>query len=119
MDSPDLASTPYLSSVVDDVFYLLKISLNRIIATGSIRSLTSMRKALALVVERDYLGILQKKMDAVYSGGGAILNLPSLPGQNKEAERERREKEMRTSFSVSIFKFANMVTVLIFMSSTM
>ncbi len=101
MDTPDLSSAPYLSSVVDDVFYLLKLSLNRIVSTGSIRSLSTMQENISTVIERDYMGILQKKMDAVYSGGGAVLNLPSLPGQNKEAERERREKDMRTTFSVS------------------
>lgn len=101
LDVPDLSSRPYLSSVVDDVFYLLKLVLHRAFSTGSLGTLQHVREATAAIIERDYLGVLQKKMDAVYSGGSISLPLPSLPGQNREAERERKERDLRTSYSVS------------------
>lgn len=100
LDVPDLSSRPYLSSVVDDVFYLLKLVSTRLFSTGFLSTLISMRETLVQIIERDYLGVLQKKMDAVYSGGGAALTLPSLPGQSREAERERKERDLRTSYSV-------------------
>jgi hypothetical protein len=103
MDTPDLTDRPHVSSVVDDVFYLLKLVLNRVITSGSISTFKSMSDNVGRIMERDYLGVLQKKMDAVYSGGGAAIGLlgSNLPGVNKEAEKERREKELRISYSVS------------------
>lgn len=101
LDVPDLSSRPYLSSIVDDVFYLLKLVLHRAFSTGSLASLRQVREATSSIIERDYLGVLQKKMDAVYSGGSISIPLPSLPGVSREAERERKERDLRTSYSVS------------------
>ena len=103
MDTPDLSERPHVSSVVDDVFYLIKLVFNRGLTSGSITTLRSIMETVGRVVERDYLGVLQKKMDAVYSGGGAALGLigTNLPGASKEAEREKREKDLRVSFGVS------------------
>jgi len=103
MDTPDLSERPHVSSVVDDVFYLIKLVFNRGLTSGSITTLRSVMETVGRVVERDYLGVLQKKMDAVYSGGGAAIGLigTNLPGASKEAEREKREKDLRVSFGVS------------------
>ncbi|GHJ84675.1 hypothetical protein NliqN6_1077 [Naganishia liquefaciens] len=108
MDTPDLSSQPHISSTVDDTFYLLKLVLNRLISTGNLATLTSMREKISSIIERDYLGVLQKKMDAVYSGAGVGLgfgtgvssSLAGLTGQSKEGERERRERDLRTSYGV-------------------
>lgn len=110
MDTPDLSSKPQISSTVDDTFYLLKLVLNRLISTGNLVTFSSMREKISTIIERDYLGVLQKKMDAVYSGaasvgmgfgGGVGSSLAGLTGQGKESERERRERDLRTSYSVS------------------
>jgi hypothetical protein len=102
MDTPDLSDRPHVSSVVDDVFYLLKLVLNRALTSGSLATIRAIRENVSKIIERDYLGVLQKKMDAVYSGGGAAIGLlgTNLPGANKEAEKEKREKELRISYSV-------------------
>lgn len=108
MDTPDLSSQPHISSTVDDTFYLLKLVLNRLVSTGNLATLTSMREKISFIIERDYLGVLQKKMDAVYSGAGVALgfgtgvssSLAGLTGQGKEGERERRERDLRTSYGV-------------------
>jgi hypothetical protein len=108
MDTPDLSSQPHISSTVDDTFYLLKLVLNRLVSTGNLATLTSMRERISSIIERDYLGVLQKKMDAVYSGAGVGLgfgtgvgsSLAGLTGQGREGERERRERDLRTSYGV-------------------
>lgn len=108
MDTPDLSSQPHISSTVDDTFYLLKLVLNRLVSAGNLATLTSMRERISSIIERDYLGVLQKKMDAVYSGAGVGLgfgtgvssSLAGLTGQGKEGERERRERDLRTSYGV-------------------
>lgn len=110
MDTPDLSVEPHISSTVDDTFYLLKLVLNRLVSTGNLSILTSMRERISTIVERDYLGVLQKKMDAVYSGSGVGSgfgagvgsSLAGLTNQGREVERERRERDLRTSFSVSL-----------------
>jgi hypothetical protein len=103
MDTPDLSDRPHVSSVVDDVFYLLKLVLNRTLSSGSLATVRVVRESVSGIVERDYLGVLQKKMDAVYSGGGAAIGLlgTTLSGASKEAEKEKREKELRISYSAS------------------
>ncbi|KAJ9115023.1 hypothetical protein QFC22_005351 [Naganishia vaughanmartiniae] len=109
MDTPDLSSKPQISSTVDDTFYLLKLVLNRLISTGNLVTFSSMREKISTIIERDYLGVLQKKMDAVYSGAASVgmgfgagvgNSFAGLTGQGKESERERREKDLRTSYSV-------------------
>lgn len=105
MDTPDLSAQPHISSTVDDTFYLLKLVLNRLVSTGNLSILTSMRERISTIIERDYLGVLQKKMDAVYSGSGVVSGfgagaLAGLTNQGRELERERRERDLRTSFAV-------------------
>lgn len=103
MDTPDLSSRPHISSVVDDVFYLLKLVINRIVMSGSLSTFKSMRQNIGNIIERDFIGILQKKTDTVYSGGNAAIAALTggLAAINREAEREKKERDLRISFCVS------------------
>jgi hypothetical protein len=89
LDSPETTSKPHLSSILDDTFYLLKLVINRVLSIGSISTIKSMRISIAQVIERDYLGIIRKKMDGVYA----------TTGQDR-AERERRERDQKSAFIV-------------------
>ena len=89
LDSPETNSKPHLSSILDDTFYLLKLVINRVLSIGSISTIKSMRVSIAQVIERDYLGIIRKKMDGVYT----------TTGQDR-AERERRERDQKSAFIV-------------------
>jgi hypothetical protein len=91
LDSPETSSKPHLSSILDDTFYLLKLVINRVLSIGSISTIKSVRLGIMQVMERDYLGIIRKKMDGVY---GAMGNLD-------RAERERRERDQKSAFIVS------------------
>jgi hypothetical protein len=92
LDSPETSSRPYISSILDDTFYLLKLVLNRVLSCGSTRTLKSMREKLVGVIENDYLGVVRKKMEAVYS-------IP-IGAQDRGVEKERREREQRQAFIV-------------------
>jgi len=52
-----------------------------------------MQEKLVTVVENDYLGVIKKKMESVYS-------VP-IGAQDRGIEKERREKEQRQAFIVS------------------
>ncbi len=95
LDNPDTSSRPHLSSILDDTFYLLKLVVNRVLSCGSLPTLRSMSARISEVIERDYIRIIRKKMEAVYEAQAS-------GGQDRSGEKERREKEQRTSFIVGI-----------------
>jgi len=90
LDSPETSSKPHLSSILDDTFYLLKLVINRLLSIGSIATIKSMRQNIESVMERDYLGIIRKKMDGVYTSVGNL----------DRGERERRERDQKSAFIV-------------------
>ncbi|TYJ56496.1 hypothetical protein B9479_002743 [Cryptococcus floricola] len=90
LDSPDIGSTPHLSSILDDTFYLLRLVLSRLLSCGSVHTLKSMRKKLGEVVERDYTAVIRMKMDGVYA----------VPSSGTERERREKEKDKREAFII-------------------
>jgi hypothetical protein len=95
LDNPDVSSRPHLSSSLDDTFYLLKLVLHRVISSGSFTSLKAMRAKVSDIVERDYVNVLKRKMEAVYSGAAASA-------QTDRGEKEKRDKELRETFIVCV-----------------
>ena len=93
LDSADTTSRPYLSSILDDTFYLLKLVLGRAISCGSLPTLVSMRAKISSIVDNDYMDVILKKMEAVYSVPAGT--------QERGLEKERREREQRQAFTVS------------------
>lgn len=89
LDQADAGSKPYLSSILDDTFYLVKIVLSRALSSGSLDTLARMRQRVAQVLERDYIDVLSRKMEAVYAAGQGV--------SYDRAEKERREKDQRTA----------------------
>ncbi|WWD17778.1 hypothetical protein CI109_102219 [Kwoniella shandongensis] len=95
LDSPDTSSKPHLSSILDDTFYLLKLVLHRLLSCGSLATLNSMRHRIAEVIERDYTGVIKKKMDSVYAGY-------TTSGQDRGADKDKREKDQREAFIIHL-----------------
>lgn len=91
LDAPETSAKPHLSSILDDTFYLIKVVLNRVLASGSLATLKSMRERIATVLEKDYAAVLSKKMEAVWAATATY----------DRAEKERREKDQREAFIVS------------------
>lgn len=91
LDSPEMLSKPHLSSILDDTFYLIKVVLQRVLSSGSLTALRSMRQKVVTVLEKDYASVLSKKMESVYSTSGVF----------DRADKERREKDQKEAYIVS------------------
>lgn len=102
MDELDLSSSPSLSSSLDDVFYILKKTLYRMLSTANIVSLVVMTKEVRTVVERDVVEGWRGKLDGAFrdvangGGGGSVVG----GSRAREEEKERREREARGVFIV-------------------
>lgn len=91
LDEPDFLSRPYLSSSLDDTFFILKKVLLRLVTSASIQTHLKMCSQIRDVMDRDFGDILRKRMDAVWTG---------LTGIAANA-RAKEEDKARASFIVS------------------
>jgi conserved oligomeric Golgi complex subunit 4 len=85
---PDLTQYPTITTTPDDAFYILKIVLNRLLSTGSPKIVKKTSELLREIMDRDYSGVIKKKLDDVYRTGGS-------------GTAARSEKESRQGFIVS------------------
>ncbi|KAJ7489961.1 COG4 transport protein-domain-containing protein [Mycena galericulata] len=86
LSSPDISQTPVTTTTPDDVFYILKIVLTRLLSTGSVKTVEQTFEQLRDVMDRDYIGVIKKKLDDVYRSSGS--SGPNARGE--KAERENR-----------------------------
>ncbi|BGP30594.1 Golgi transport complex subunit 4 [Rhodotorula toruloides] len=114
MDEPDYSSTPYLSSSLDDIFYIVKKTIQRLVSTAQIDNLVAMNKELRSVLDRDVAEIWRARIEAAFKelaasqtaqsgmaiGVSGIGSVAAMGGRAREEERERREKEARNVFIV-------------------
>lgn len=83
--SPDPTASPITTTAPDDVFYILKSVISRLLTTGSVACVTKMVEQLRDIVDRDYIAVYKRKLDDVYKNPAAI----SGPRADK-GERESR-----------------------------
>ncbi|GAA5821216.1 hypothetical protein JCM11251_004517 [Rhodosporidiobolus azoricus] len=115
VDEPDLSSTPFLSSSLDDIFFIFKKTLQRLVSTAQVDNLVSTNKELRAVLDRDVAEIWRARMEGAFkdlqagsSGGASALvgvggmggMAANLGGRAREEERERKEKEARNTYIV-------------------
>ena len=86
MSTPDLLQTP-ITTALDDVFYILKSVTSRLATTRSSLRVDRTLIQLREVFEREYIGVIKRKMDDVYRTSG-----PMSP--------DKVEKENRVAFIV-------------------
>ncbi|KAJ6546418.1 COG4 transport protein-domain-containing protein [Mycena vulgaris] len=84
LSSPDTSQSPVTTTTPDDVFYILKIVLSRLLSTGSVNTVEQMFEQLRDIMDRDYIGVIKKKLDDVYRTSGSS-------GQNTRGEKAERE----------------------------
>ncbi|KZO95834.1 COG4-domain-containing protein [Calocera viscosa TUFC12733] len=77
----------------DDSFYILRLVLHRLVSCSSIPTLDRMCKLVEELMERDYGGVLRRKLEDVYRG------VQSMPAGK---EKERVERESRTNFIICL-----------------
>ncbi|KII88790.1 hypothetical protein PLICRDRAFT_638384 [Plicaturopsis crispa FD-325 SS-3] len=85
LSTPDLSQSPPTTTAPDDVFYILKLVLSRLLSTGSPATVVRTVDVLREVMDRDYAGVVKKKLDDVYRNAGNVA-----PGIREKAERENR-----------------------------
>ncbi|KAJ7684832.1 COG4 transport protein-domain-containing protein [Mycena polygramma] len=84
LSSPDTSQAPVTTTTPDDVFYILKIVLSRVLSTGSVKTVELMFEQLRDIMDKDYVGVIKKKLDDVYRTSSG----PNTRGE--KAERENR-----------------------------
>ncbi|KAJ6455868.1 COG4 transport protein-domain-containing protein [Mycena sanguinolenta] len=95
LSSADSSQVPVTTTTPDDVFYILKIVLSRVLSTGSVRTVEQMFGQLRDIMDKDYVGVIKKKLDEVYRSSG-----PTGPN----ARGEKAERENRTAFIAGSFR---------------
>lgn len=92
LSNMDGSQSPTTTTTPDDVFYILKFVISRLLSTGSLSGVENVFERLRDVIERDYVLIIKKKLDDVYRATGS---------SGSHVKAERMEKENRVTFIVS------------------
>lgn len=93
LSNPDISQSPPTTTTPDDVFYILKTVISRLLSTGSLSGVESTFEQLRDVMERDYIAIIKKKLDDVYRVSGS---------SGSHIRAERAEKENRITFIIML-----------------
>ncbi|KAF8892709.1 COG4 transport protein-domain-containing protein [Infundibulicybe gibba] len=88
LSAPDHSQLPVITTTPDDVFYILKTVLSRLLSTGSVNGLERTLDRLRDVVEQEYIFVIKKRLDEVYR----------IPTGGTSVRGERAERENRVSF---------------------
>ena len=104
LSTPDMSQSPATTTTPDDVFYILKIVLSRLLSTGSVETVRRTIELLRDIIERDYAGMIKKKLDDVYRTAGNI---------GTGSRGERGERESRSAFIVSCHRLGLISIVMI------
>lgn len=116
VDEPDLSSSPNVSSSLDDIFFIVKKVLHRVVSTANLPNLLIFNKELRIVLDQDIADIWRARIETAFKdlaanvasqggmniGVGGISGVAAIAGRGREEERERKEKEARTTFIVSL-----------------
>lgn len=91
MSSPDMLQSPIITTVPDDVFYILKSVTSRLLTTGSPHGVDQFLPQLREIFDHDYVGVIKRKMDDIYRTSGT---------SGTSTRPDRVEKENRVAFIV-------------------
>ncbi|KAF5324851.1 hypothetical protein D9611_004444 [Ephemerocybe angulata] len=86
--SPDPTASPITTTAPDDVFYILKSVVSRLLTTGSVNCTTKMIEQLRDIIDRDYIAVYKRKLDDVYKN----------PQLNSGPRSDKGERESRIAF---------------------
>jgi len=90
----DSQSTVTTTTTPDDVFYILRIVLSRLLSTGSARAVDTALESLREAIDGEFTSILKKKIDEVYRLAGAV-----------GSRGEKGDRESRSALIVSDILF--------------
>ncbi|KAF9792460.1 COG4-domain-containing protein [Thelephora terrestris] len=92
LSSADLSQPQMITTTPDDTFYFLKVVLTRMLSTGSTMAVEKTSEFLQSIMDKDYAGVIKKKLDDVYRTGG-VSGTGGVRG-------EKVERELRQSFII-------------------
>lgn len=96
LDEPDFFTRPYLSSGLDDTFFILKKVLVRLITTGSIATHRRLASSIRDIMDKDFGDILRKRMDSVWAG----ISSSSSSALTAQTTKSKEEEKARMGFIV-------------------
>ncbi|CCM06080.1 uncharacterized protein FIBRA_08327 [Fibroporia radiculosa] len=86
LSNSDMFQSPAMTTTPDDVFYMLKVVLSRLLSCGSMAAVKTTAEQLREVLDKEYTSVIRRKMDDVYRtagvGGGS---------RGEKVERENRQ----------------------------
>lgn len=85
----DAFQSPAITTTPDDVFYMLKLVISRVLSCGFATAVKKATEQLRDIVDRDYIVVIKKKLDDVYRTGSA-----------GGVRAEKAERENRKSFII-------------------
>jgi len=81
-----------MTTVPDDAFTILQAVIVRLLSTGSLSAVQRTVQQLKDIIDRDFIGVIKRKMDDVYKNAG--------PPQSN-ARQDKQDRENRANFIVS------------------
>ncbi|KAG8949049.1 hypothetical protein FRC00_008335 [Tulasnella sp. 408] len=94
VSAPD-SSEPPQTTTPDDVFYILKLVISRLLTTGSVDCVEKMAQVITGILEKDLAGVIRRKMEDIYSPS-------SQAARGSAAQREKTERENRNAFIIQL-----------------
>lgn len=93
LSSADLSSIPPTSTTPDDFFYILKVILNRLVSSSSLKALHKTIQQLKDIIAGEYASVIQRRIEDVYKN--------TTTTNANIAQKERQDREQRNTFIVS------------------
>ncbi|CAO1620244.1 unnamed protein product [Parajaminaea phylloscopi] len=92
IDTPDLGSRPFTSSVLDDAFFLLRSTLARILSTSHLPTIATAIRSLRATADDDYTQVIVRRLENTWRSVSGSLAGPDGP------RKESGTREMRTNY---------------------
>ncbi|KAA1107164.1 hypothetical protein PGT21_004636 [Puccinia graminis f. sp. tritici] len=94
-DEMDFSASPYLSSALDDTFYMTKKVMLRLISIGSVKCVRAGLLKIEEIIQRDFGEVMKRRLESVSSNLSAGTSVGF--GIKISEEKEKRERSVRNS----------------------
>ncbi|POV98015.1 hypothetical protein PSHT_14258 [Puccinia striiformis] len=94
-DEMDLSGSPYLSSALDDTFYMTKKVMLRLMGIGNLKSVRVGLLKIQEIIQRDFGGVMKKRLENLSTNLSSGTSVGF--GIKTSEEKEKREKLVRNS----------------------
>lgn len=92
LSSADFSTIPPTSTTPDDFFYILKVILNRLVSSSSLKALNKTIQQLKDIIAGEYASVIQRRIEDVYKN--------TTTTNTNITQKERQDREQRNTFIV-------------------